>query len=151
MTANRSLEAFQLFHSMLVSYKLVLRELLGSGQAIFVQPVLANFARLNEASSFKPFQGENMNEAFQSLSEIFRSAGLIRGFHFEKFGVNRYVFHVDGCFWAPHIHKKLGIEGFLCPYALMAMSIFQTKTGEKVKFTTSKFLENGSETSIEVI
>jgi hypothetical protein len=150
MCTNSSFEAVKLFHSMLVSYELALKDILGSGQAVFVQPVLANFAKLNEASGVLLFQSKGIDETFQNLSKIFKSAGLLQDFHFEKLDVNKYLVHVKGCSWAPLVHDKLSPRGFPCPYALMAMSIFQSKTREKVKFVASEFLEDGSKTLIEL-
>jgi len=151
MSGNKRFDALALLHSMLTAYQLALMEILGSGQAVFVQPVLTNFAKINEMSGVKFAQTEDIDETFQNLSDIFKSARLLQGFHLEKLSEKKYMVHVDGCVWASHLHKKLASQGFPCVYALMAMSIFQTKTVGKVKIVTSEFLEDGSKTLIEVI
>jgi hypothetical protein len=151
MSENKRFDALTLFHSMLVSYQLALKEILGSGQAIFVHPVITNFAKINEAVGVKLAQTKSVEETLQDLSNIFKSAGLLRQFDFKKLGEQKYLVHVDGCAWASKVHKKLVPQGLPCPYALMAMSIFQTKTGGKIKFATSEFFENGCKTHIEMV
>jgi len=151
MNENRSLEALNLFYSLLVSYELALKEILGSGQAVFVQPVLTNFVKLGELTGVDLLQTESFEETLQNLSEVLESAGLLRRLHFEKLNENKYVICVDRCHWAPQLHKKLDPRGFVCPYALMTMSIFQLKTRERVRFLNSKFLDDGSRTIIKVV
>jgi hypothetical protein len=151
MSEDTSYEALKLFYSLLVSYELALKEILGSGQAVFVQPVLNNFTKLNEVTGLRLRRTQSVEETLQRLSKIFEAAGLLRRFQFEKLDENRYVMYVNGCCLAPHVHKELEREGFLCPYALMAMSIFQKQTGGKIKFSPSEFLEDGSKTFIEVV
>lgn len=150
MSEDKKSDALALLHSMLTAYQIALKEILGSGQAVFVQPVLTNFVKINEISGAKFAQTKDIDETFQNLSDIFKSARLLQRFHLEKLSEQKYMLHVDGCIWASQLHKKLVSQGFPCIYALMAMSIFQTKTGGKVKIVTSEFLEDGSKTLIEV-
>jgi len=150
MNENISHEVLNLFYSLLVSYELALKEVLGSGQAVFVQPVLTNFVKLKEVTGIPLPQTKSFEETFQNLSKIFESSGLLRRFCFEKLNESRYVVRVDGCYWAPQLHRKLKPKGFVCPFALMAMSLFQMKTGEKVKLSDSEFSEDGADTLIEV-
>jgi len=151
MSGNKKLDALTLIHSMLASYQLALKEMLGSGQAVFVSPVLTNFAKINEILGVNFAQAKDIDEAFQNLSDIFKSARLLQRFHFERLDERKYVLHVDGCIWASQMHNKLVSQGVPCPLALIAMSVFQAKAGSKVRFVTSEFLEDGSKTFIEVI
>lgn len=88
---------------------------------------------------------------FKNLSRTIETAGLVKEFRFEKIAPNKYVLHVDGCVWAPHIHKELKPEGVTCSYALIAMAIFEEVLGGKVKVADSEYLKNGTKTRIELL
>ena len=70
---------------------------------------------------------------------------------FEKLTPKRYILHVDGCVWAPHIHRELKPRDVTCPFALIAMAIFEEVLKGKVKVADSEYYENGTKTRIELL
>ncbi len=140
-----------LFHSLLIAYQIALRDLLGSGRAIFFCPVLENFTKINEMVGLETHKGQGPDAALQTFTKTIEDAGFVRNFSFEKLGELEYVLHIDGCIWAPKIHKKFNMKDLACPFALMAMSIVQACSGKKIKCTDSEYLEEGTRTKIEVL
>jgi hypothetical protein len=138
-------------HGILFAYQKAMKDILGTGGAIFVHPVLDIIKVINERSGVNLIEGENIDEVFENLSRTMETAGLVKEFRFEKIAPNKYVLHVDGCVWAPHIHKELKPEGVTCSYALMSMAIFEKVLGGKVKVADSEYLENGTKTRIELL
>lgn len=73
----------------------------------------------------------------------------MKEFRFEKLSPKRYILHVDGCVWASHIHEELKPRSVTCPYALIAMSIFEEVLKSKVEVADSEYYENGTKTRIQ--
>ena len=88
--------------------------------------------------------------ALQNLSKTLKASSFVRDVRFEKLGAQKYIVHVDGCMWAPKVHKKLNMKDLTCPLALMAMSIVQTH-GNKVVYADSEYFEKGTNTLIETM
>jgi len=59
-----------------------------------------------------------------------------------------YLFHVEGCPWAPMLHKRLKRRDVTCPRALVAMALYQASTGEPVYVADSMYNSSGSVTRI---
>ncbi len=112
-----------LWHGILFAYQKSVKEVLGSGAAIFVHPVLDVIQRIEKKTGVNLIRGSDIDEVFENLSEIMPTSGVVRGFRFEKLGPNRYILHVEGCFYAPHIHEELKPTDVVCPYALIARAL----------------------------
>lgn len=151
MSKEKSPDVVTLFHSMLVAYQTALRDILGTGKAVFVCPVLENFAKINETTGVHLLKGQSLHEALRNLSRTIKASGLVRDFRLEKLSAQEYTVNVDGCIWAPEAHKKLNTKDLACPLALMAMSIVQAHSGNKVKVIDSEYFERGTKTKIKTI
>jgi len=92
-----------------------------------------------------------LDEVFENFAGELKKTGVITDVAFKKLGAERYAFLVDGCAFAKYAHDLLKPRDVACPYALVAMSIFQSVTGKKVKSNESYFTPNGAETIIEAI
>lgn len=68
MGKEKSPDVAALFHSMLVAYQMALRDILGTGRAVFVCPVLDNFMKINEAAGVHLAKGQSLDSALQNLS-----------------------------------------------------------------------------------
>ena len=77
--------------------------------------------------------------------------GFVKKFRFEKLGPERYVVRVDGCVWAGHIHEELKPKDVTCPFALLAMSIFEKVLNGKVRVADSEYFKTGTRTRIELL
>jgi hypothetical protein len=140
-----------LLHGILFAYQKSVKDILGTGSAIFVHPVLSIIKRINKKTGVNLIQGRNIDEVFKNLSKVMSTTGLVREFRFEKLAPRSYVLHIDGCVWAPHIHEELKPRDATCPYALIAMSIFEEVLKGKVKVADSEYYKNGTKTRIELL
>jgi len=138
-----------LFHNLLFAYEKAVKEILGSGKAVFVHPTLEILKKIDEKRGSRLMEGENLEEAWTNLSNFFSQGNVVKEFSFKKIGPEKYVLRVDGCIWASHIHEELSPKDVTCPFALIAMSIFQKFTSKKVKVTESAYFKKGTETIIE--
>jgi hypothetical protein len=137
-----------LYHCVFFAYQKAVHDILDSGSAIFVSPVLDTIRKISARTGINLTESKNINEAFENLSRAFEGSGFVRKYRFEKLGPNKLVLHVDGCLWAPYIHEILEPKDVICPHALIAMAIFEKFRG-KVKPTTSEYHEEGTKTVIE--
>ena len=151
MSEKRSLDVATLFHSMLIAYQMALRDILGSGRAVFVCPVLENFAKITEATGVHLAEGQSLDAAIQNLSKAIKASGLVKDLGLEKLGVQTYIVHVEECSWAREAHKKLNAKHLTCPLVLIVMSIVQAYTENKLMATDSEYSETGTKTRIEAI
>jgi hypothetical protein len=140
-----------LFHSLLFAYQQSVKELLGSGSAIFVHPTIETLNKVEKKRGLNLLKGKSLDEAYANLSNFFLKTGVVKEFTFQKVDSEKYVLKVDGCIWASHIHEELKPEDVTCPYALLAMAVFEKVTGRKVKVADSNYLQTGTETTIEAL
>jgi len=138
-----------LLHGILFAYQKTTKDMLGTGAAIFVHPVLNIIREISKRSGVNLIKGGNIDEVFENLSNVMPTTGLVKGFRFEKLSLDTYILHIDECFWAPHIHSELKPKDVICPYALVAMSIFEEVSKRKVKVADSEYTEKGCRTRIE--
>jgi hypothetical protein len=146
---NLMLDVGTLFHNLLFAYEKAVKKILGSGEAVFVHPTLEILKRIDEKRGSRLMKGKSLEEAWANLSNFFLRGNIVKEFSFKKIGTEKYVLRVDGCVLARHIHEELNPKDVACPYALIAMSIFQKFTGKKVKVTESVYFKEGTETTIE--
>ena len=140
-----------LLHGILFAYQKSVKEILGTGATIFVHPVLDIIQTIHEKAGINMIKGGDIDEVFANLSEIMPTSGMVRGFRFEKLGPKKFILHVEGCVWAPHIHEELKPSDVVCPLALIVMSIFQKTTKAKVRVADSEYTQDGTNTIIEAL
>ena len=138
-----------LFHGILFAYQKSIRDIMGTGYAVFMHPILDIIKKISENTGINLIKGRNLDEVFENLSKVMPTTGLVREFRFEKIAPKKYSLHVGGCVWAPHIHSELNPVDVICPYALLAMSIFQEVSKSKVGLVGSEYYKNGTKTKIE--
>lgn len=138
-----------LLHGILFAYQKSLKDTLGIGSAVFVYPVLGITKKINKRTGINLIKGHNIDEVFENLSKVMTTTELVQKFQFEKISPNTYILHVEGCVWAPHIHKELNPKDVTCPLALIAMSIYEDVSKHKVQVADSEYSENGTKTRIE--
>jgi hypothetical protein len=140
-----------LLHGILFAYQKAVNDILGTGSAIFVHPILNIIKRINERAGVNLIKGRNIDEVFENLSKVMPTTGIVKEFRFEKLASAKYILHVDGCVWAPHIHEELEPRDVTCPFALIAMSIFEEVLKGKVKVADSEYFKDGTKTRIELL
>lgn len=137
------------FHSILFSYQKKLKEILGSGEAVFVHPVLDTFNTIERERELHLIDGESVDEVLNNFQDQLMKTGLVKKVKFEKIGPEKFLFSVDGCAFSDPCHKLLDPKDVTCTYALIAMALFQSVTGKKVKPAMSEFSSEGAKTIIE--
>lgn len=145
------LDVGTLFHCILFAYQKALKDILGTGSAVFVHPVLKTVTRISEKQGINLIEGETIDEVFDNLSKLIEGTKIIGEFRFERLAPEKYVLHIDGCVWAPHIHEELKPKDVTCPFALLAMSIFEKILNGKVKVADSEYFKTGTRTRIELL
>jgi len=137
------------FHTILFAYQKRLKDILGSGEAIFVHPVLETISLIEKEGELNLLKGETLDEIYENFSKQLVESKVVEKAWFEKLGPERHVFHVEGCAFAEFSHGLLKPRDVVCPFALIAMSMFQSVTGKKVKVADSEFTSDGTKTLIE--
>lgn len=145
----RKEEIAVLMHELLFAYQKSMKKILGSGAAVFLHPTLDIINSIRKQTGKSLLEGQNIDEAFETLSKTFSNSGIVKEFRFEKIEPTKYVLHINGCIWAPHIHNYLKPKDLICPFALIAMAVFEGVTKNKVKAVDSEYLKNGSRTKID--
>lgn len=143
-----SLDVPALFHAILFAYQKSLKNILGSGEAIFVQPVLETLDKLDKEKGLHVTRGKNADAVLENFALDLVATQTIKKASFEKKNPRGYNFCVEGCVFAGHIHHLLNPKDVVCPLALVAMAVYQSSTGERVKVTESEFTAEGSKTLI---
>lgn len=144
-------EVGTLLHGMLFAYQKSAKDILGTGSAIFVHPVLDIIKRISKRTGVNLIKGRNIDEVFGNLSEVMPTTGIMKEFRLEELAPKRYILHVNGCVWAPHIHEELKPRDVTCPFALIVMAIFEEVLEGKVKVADSEYYKNGTTTIIELL
>lgn len=141
-----------LFHILLFISKGVVKDVLGTGAAIFEHPTYDAMRRVLEKEGIDLVKGETLEEALENYSRMLQDSGLVGEVSFEEVGLKGYVLHVDKCVYAKRLHPCLKpfLKGQACRYALLAAAIFQKFYGSKVKVAPSDFFEEGTKTVIEL-
>lgn len=138
-----------MMHNLLFSYERAVSKIHGSTCDVFVHSTLEFLKKIEEKRSLKLFSGENLTESFANLAEFFLRAGVVKEFKIERTGADKYLLRIDGCIWSRHIHAELNTEDSTCPYALIAMAVFESLTGKRVEVAVSTYSAEGTETVIE--
>jgi hypothetical protein len=60
-----------LFHSLLFAYQKSVKELLGSGSAIFVHPMIETLNNVERKRGLNLLKGKSLDEAYANLSNFF--------------------------------------------------------------------------------
>lgn len=139
------------FHSILFAYQKKLKDILGSGEAVFVHPVLDTFNIIEREKGLQLIDGESVEEVLNNFQDKLMKTGLVKKVKFEKMGPEKFLFSVDGCAFSNPCHKLLDPKDVTCTYALLAMALFQSVTGKKVKPAMSEFSPEGAKTIIEAL
>jgi hypothetical protein len=135
------------FHALLFAYQKKLVEVLGSGEAIFVHPVLDTISKIDKEKGLSTIRGNSIDEVLSNFAKDLLASQVVQKAWFEKKGES-YIFQIEGCSFATHTHDLLKPKDVVCPLALVAMSVYQSKTGKKVQLTQTEFTSDGARTLI---
>lgn len=137
-----------LLHVVLFAYQKKLKDILGTGEAIFAHPVIETILTINEERRLNLVDGDTLDQVFANFSQKIMNSKVAKTVRFEKLGPKNFVLHLDECMFAEHVHHLLKPEDVTCPFALLAMSILESVVGHRAKNSRSEFTELGSRTKI---
>jgi hypothetical protein len=137
------------FHALLFAYQKKLSQVLGSGEAIFVHPVLETISKIDKEKGLSTIRGETLDEIFSNFAKDLLASQVVEKAWFEKVGPESYTFHIEGCIFATQTHDLLKPKDVVCPLALVAMSVYQSETGKKVQLIETEFSSDGAKTLIK--
>lgn len=137
-----------LLHTILFAYQKKLKQVLGSGEAIFVHPVLDTINRIDKEKGINSIKGDSIDEILDNFGKDLVASNFYKKAWFEKIGPRRYKFCIEGCMFAEQVHHLLEPKDCACPMAFVAMALYSKKTKRRVKLTDSEFTDDGSVTLI---
>ena len=135
-------------HELLFAYQKTMKDILGPGATVFLQPTLNIINKINKQAKNSLSENKNINEVFDALAKSFLNSEIVKEFRFEQITSAKYVLHIRGCVWAPHIHENLKPKELTCPFALIAMAVYEKVTKTKVNPADSEYFKDGSRTEI---
>ncbi|MFA5364807.1 MAG: hypothetical protein WC325_06465 [Candidatus Bathyarchaeia archaeon] len=151
MDKNNTMDIRLFFHTILFAYQKKMKQILGTGESVFIHPILNTINLVSEKEGLKLIDGKNLDEVFTNFSKRLNETGMVDNAEFERIDDEKYILYIDGCVFAEHSHTLLEPKDAACPYALLAMSIFQSVTGKKVKIAETTFNDTGGKTVIEAM
>jgi hypothetical protein len=137
-----------LFHTVLFAYQKKLKEVLGTGEAIFTHPILKLIGEIDREKNLVNFRGKTTAEILENFAQDLVASKVVEKAWFEGSGQEEFVFHIEKCAFASQTHDSLKPKDVVCPLALVGMSIFTSVTNKKVRLTESEFTDDGCTTSI---
>jgi hypothetical protein len=150
-TSKSEINVPALLPSMFFAYQKSNREILGSGEKTLIHPMLATLELVYNKQKIDLTKGKTLDEVFDNFAKELEKTGYVKGVHFEKTQPLKYIFHIDNCRFAPHVHDLLHPKDITCPFAIMAETLFQKVTAKEVRANDSNFTKTGQKTIIEPI
>jgi len=139
-------------HIVLSAYRGVIKNILGTGSAIFESPTFEAVKKILEDEGIVSIKGNNLEEALENHVKMLRSSGLVEEVLLEKIGSHKYMFHIGKCIYAKRLHHCLKpfLNGQICPHAILPVLISQKFLKKKAKINSSDFTDEGSRTIIQL-
>lgn len=148
---DQSIDIPTFFHTILFAYSKTLKEILGSGEAALIHPILDKIVLVQNKKNLNLIQGENTEEVLANFLEELLKKGTMGWVGIEDVGKEKFLFKVEGCKFAKYTHDFLDTKDTTCPFALVVMAILQSQMGKKVRPTDSEFTPTGTTTLIEFL
>lgn len=136
------------FHDIIVSYQAAIRDIMGNSDAAVMNLV----GYLSENVKLRSVDVDSLKyeELVTILARQIKNMNLGK-IRLEKVSQTSYLFHVEDCVWAEFTHRRKNARDITCPWGLIALSLYQLSTGEKVFVPDSEYSPTGSTTKIRPI
>jgi hypothetical protein len=139
------------FHTVLFAYQKSLKDILGSGEAAFVHPILEYINLVTEKENRSLIENEDASKILGNFLEDLLKKGAVKWVNMDETDDGAYVFTVEGCSFSHVIHEFLDTTDTTCPFGLAVMAYLQLSTGKKVRPTYSEYTKTGTKTVIEFL
>ena len=147
-----SLDDFQIFglvlHDIITAYQIGVRETLGNSDTVLINLVecLCDNVKLKDVD----IDRLGFEEMVAILASQLGKLG-IADISLTETGPQAYLFNVREGIWAEYVHGRKQETDVTCPLALIALSLYQASTGNKVFVPDSHYSEKGSTTKIRPV
>lgn len=138
-----------IFHNLFFAYQKSMKNILQSGAEIFVDPTINILHKIEEEDNLKLVNSNSLEDALQNFADFLVKSKAVGSCTYKKLGEDKYVFKVEDCIWANYIHKMLEPKDVVCPYGLVAMSLYKKFKGCTINNRESTYYSNGTETVLE--
>ena len=138
-----------LLHKLLFSYQKSLKTILGAGAESFVDPTIQVLLNIDEEDHLKIVHSDTIEVALTRFGTFLEQSGVVKECTWKKTGPEKYVFTVNDCMWAKHLHKTIQPKDVVCPFGLVAMAIYKRYMLGTINERESTYSQNGSETTLE--
>lgn len=144
-------EAAVLLHSILFAYQKSVRDILRTGDAIFVDPVLDTVNKLHRKMGVTLSEGRNVDEVMENYAKRLMMLGLVKKSTIKKQSEEEYTLKIEGCALNHDgkVHELLKPKDVTCPWAITAQAIYSKSTGKNIAVTDSTFKKDLSVTEIK--
>lgn len=151
MVNQKTVDVNSFFHTILFAYQKSVKDLLGSGEATLIQPILDKIITVTTKQNVDLLEEKHPDKILENFLEKLLKKGMVKWVEFEEVEDGKYLFHVEGCQFSKHIHGFLNTKDTTCPLALAVMAFLQVSTGKKVLPTESEYTKTGTKTLIEFL
>jgi len=144
------LDVGALYHDLLFSYQRAQKLYHGQRGSNYVLQSTLNFLlRIEEQGRLDIENSQSLEEAISKFADFLKKGKLIKSLTFEEQDQDQYTIRVEGCIFAGKVHKLVNTKDVTCPYAMVAMSLFNKFKGKPVIERESTYFEDGTQTVIE--
>lgn len=151
MANQQPADVCSFFHTILFAYQKTVKEILGSGEAVLIHPILDKIILVTNKQNLGLLKEENFDKILENFLEELLKNGAVKWVELEEVEDEKYMFHVKGCRFSKHIHEFLNTKDTTCPFALAVMAFLQLSTGRKIRPTDSEYSKTGTKTVIEFL
>ena len=139
-----------LYHDLLFSYQRAQRLYHGQRGSNYVLQSTLNFlSRIEEQGRIDISNSQNFEEAISKFADFLKKGKIIKSFTLDQLDQDQYTIRVEGCIFAGKVHKMVNTKDVTCPYAMVAMSLFNKFKGKPAIERESTYFEDGTQTIIE--
>lgn len=151
MVNNSSTDMCDFFHTLLFAYQKTVKDILGPGEAAVIHPILEIIVTVINKHNLGLPEEEDHDKLLEDFLEEILKKGTAKWVELKACGNEKYLFYVEGCKFAKHVHSFVNTEDTTCPLALAVMAFLQGSTGKKIFPTDSKYTKTGTKTVIEFL
>jgi hypothetical protein len=144
------LDVGALYHDLLFSYQRAQKLYHGQRGSNYVLQSTLNFLlRIEEQGRLDIESSKNFEEAISKFADFLKKGKIIKSLTAEELDQDQYSLRVEGCIFAGKVHKMCNTKDVTCPYAMVAMSLFNKLKGKPAIERESTYFESGTQTIIE--
>jgi hypothetical protein len=146
---NSILDIGTLYHDLLFSYQRAQRLYHGSrGSNYVLQSTLEFLLRIEAQGKLQLANSQTFEQAITKFEEFLKSGKIVHSLSLQEQDENQYVLRVEGCVFAGKVHKLANTKDVTCPYAVIAMALFNKYKGKLPVEKESFYFEHGTQTVI---